>query len=293
MNTFTYTKNLTLAFAASVCLATSGQAATYLLDVESKAQDQSATPTVTSKSDRTVDDFETEIDLAFSHATGRSSSGAQLIANPQTGVIKSFTTIGVTTGSTGRATGRAQSKITIEETFTAAGNGTATFSFAFDGLLRAAGDLGSASVAAYLSFFTRKADFTIERPEIEWKASFGSRDGAFSTFVNNALTTNPLAEFAVDEEISLSIDLVEAQELDVVLRFQTLASSTEARSGSGTSDFFSTGYLGFITTGGLALTASDPDFLSSLAVPIPVPASFGFLLAGIGMLGAARLNRRS
>lgn len=300
-----YTKLLAATCAATACLATTGHAATFVLNVVSDSRDQFApTPTVDRDSDTSFGDFDEEIELGFINGKGRSTTSAGLIADPETGIFKSVTTASVASGPAFRASAQGISGITVDEEFTASGSGTATFTFAFDGILRAAGALGSGSVLAEMSIFSLIPGGGLATPETEWRASIGYRDSALSTFINNIKVDvedeleidGPLAEWEIDHEISVSIDLVDTQELGFQLRFQTAAQSVEGTSGSGGANFGSTGYLDFSTTDGLTLSASNPLFLSDAGgttTPVPLSASLGFLMAGLGMLGAARLAKRA
>lgn len=291
-----YTKFLAATCVATAFLATAGHAATFSLNVDSSAGDDFADPTDAGDSDKSAGAFEDSIDLLFSSATGRSAASAEFFADPETGILKSVTTAKVTDGSALRASATGIGGITIDETFTASGSGTATFAFAFDGLLRAAGVLGSASVLAEMSIFSLPPGGGVARPEVEWSASTGYRDNILRTFINGEQLDDPVEELTVDEEILLSIDVVDTQKLEFKLRFQTQASSVEGTSGSGGADFGATGYLDFSTTSGLTLSASDPNFLSNAGgstAPVPVPASLGFLMAGLGLLGATRLRKRA
>jgi len=292
---FLHPKSFAIALSVMSIAGTTAHAATYSLNVNAFARDAASQPTSVRQDDRSNGTFDQEINLNFSAATGRATTKAALSADPETGILKSVTGANVDQGSRSTANSTAISNITIDEEFTAVGSGRATFNFAFDGALRAGGVLGGSSLSTEMSIFGFTSTGSLLRDEVAYKASTGFRDSVLTTRINDQVVA-PTAALFIDDAISLSFDLDDGQEFDFKLRFQTFASSVEDVSGTAAADFGSTGYLSFTTTSGLSLTASDPNFLSntggSSASPVPVPASFGFLVAALGVMGVARRRQR-
>ena len=291
---FLHPKSFAIALCVMSFAGTTAHAATYSLNVNAFARDAAAQPTATRQDSRANGAFDDEINLNFAASTGRSTTQAKLFADPETGIVRSVTAANVRQGSKFTANSTGISSITIDEEFTAVGSGTATFNFAFDGALSAGGVLGGASFEAFMSVFGF-TDTGLLRSEVDYTASTGFRDSVLTTRINDQVIA-PTDLLVVDDSISLSFDLVDGQEFEFKWRFKTSSSSVEDTLGSAAADFGSTGYISFATTSGLSLTASDPNFLSntggSSTSPVPVPASFGFLVAALGVMGVARRRQR-
>lgn len=215
---------------------------------------------------------------------GRPLSSAGLNINAATGQVK-FGANAFAQGRTGQFNGSNASAISefeLTEVFATTGSGSVTFFVDIDGSL------------------TRNGPITSSNARIDAKLSgfaVGNRPQEDRMFA----TTGSLGDGAhlIDQRLSVTLNVAGSNNVRLVFGgaagaqavVQTITATHET-----TSDFFNTATISFITTGDLALTASDPNFLSggdiSSPAAVPLPASMPLLIGAFGVIAALGRRRR-
>lgn len=226
-----------------------------------------------------------------SAATGGSSAGqgtatAGFNIDPSAGVLKFGTSASVTPSSAPidtRATGFLE--LGLFETFSITGTGDFTFTMDIDGLLSATQNVSATSQAARVSARILLSDPSASR------FSGPVASDRFNTKVNEGQSA------VIDQVLSItaSIDAATPKDFGLAVFIQSQSSVSEKANGTpqtAQSDFFSTAFLSFSTTGSLTATPSSATFLSGTTAAVPLPAGMWLMLAGLGGLGALGAGRR-
>ncbi|MEO1657824.1 MAG: hypothetical protein AAFR65_08885 [Pseudomonadota bacterium] len=276
-------------------LLATADAATIVASVNQDARDNTNDDPIAGGIEQVSGPLDGRVDLSLSGADGVASTRGRLTVNPLTGVLASEAYADLETNLSGNNSARSSAFISITETFIATGSGTVTFNFAFDGGLAVDGTATSANVRAKLE----ASRFNPRREVVSDDAFYLSerdRDGAVRNTVDGVPTV-PSSSLSVDDLLTVSIGANDGQRISLSLVFNiATAVSPNGQGGEASSDFFSTGYLSFLTSDGLTLTPSDPLFLSEASgvgpgAEVPIPAAGWMLLTGLGaLLGRRRLS---